>query len=64
MNVVLRQEAGMAISEIHSNISTLEADYLTKKQGIDEEFAKSRGFLEVAKTHYITSSGAKLTKRQ
>lgn len=63
VNVVLRQEAMVEISAIHSSISTLEADYLTKKQAIDESFAMSEGYAELSATHYITPHGGKVSKR-
>lgn len=62
VNVVLRQEATVEIATIHSRISELEADYFSRKQSVDAQFATEEGFTALSATHYITSSGGKLSK--
>lgn len=62
VNVVLRQEAMVEISNLHSAISEREAEYFTRKQSLDIAFAKSEGFTDLSSKRYITEEGGKVVR--
>jgi hypothetical protein len=52
--IALREEASLSIRTLSSEVSALEASYLSRKQGVTEELVASLGFSSVAHPVYIT----------
>jgi hypothetical protein len=51
--IALREEHAMRVRALSSEVSQLEAAYLSKKQGVSTELAFSLGFVSVANPLYI-----------
>lgn len=66
VNVVVREEIELQIAEVNSNLSLLELDYITKKDAINMQLARARGFKAISKKTFVnrgTLVGRSLTQR-
>ena len=54
INVIVREEIGNDITFVSSIISGLETEYISHKNVINMEFAKSNGFVSLANKEFIT----------
>ncbi len=53
VNVIVRQELVNKIASVHSSLSTLEAEYLAKKNTISIERAHALGFHAVGEKRFV-----------
>ena len=56
MNVVLRKELEMERAEVHTRLSALEEEYLTKVAAIDRAHAEALGLVPLAQKRFVTVS--------
>lgn len=54
VHTVIRQETEYAIAQAHSEVSTLETQYLTRQKAITKELALDSGFAPVSDKVYAT----------
>ncbi len=61
VNVVLREELDRKVAQTHSQVATLEAIYLQKKDAIDFARAEASGFAPVKDKEFVTRQGLSLS---
>jgi len=54
INVIVREEINGDVAAVNSTISELEAKYITHKDAIGIEFARSAGFKNLAEKKFVT----------
>ena len=67
MNVLVREEIGQSIADLHSYIGELESEYLALKDSITPALAYDLGFIDTVEKTFVTRktlSGRGLTFNQ
>lgn len=54
INVVVREETEIRIAEVNSGLSELELSYLDKKNDINLQFAREKGFHAISKKDFVS----------
>ncbi len=57
MHVAAREQLSYEIKRLSSEVAQLEAEYLTRTDGITESFAHERGFVAITERSFVESSG-------
>lgn len=60
LHVVMQQEMKRSVSLLHTEISTLEAEYITAQHELSDEIALRSGYVEVGKKIFIDRSDTAL----
>ncbi len=53
MHVAAREELSFEIKRLSSDVARLEAEYLTRTDGITESFARERGYVAVSDRSFV-----------
>lgn len=53
-SIILRQRTEKSISELQSDIGSLETDYLNSKNAVTADLARSKGFREITATKFVS----------
>lgn len=60
MHVVIRQETDQAIKQLHSDIATLEAEYIAAQHTVSADIASLQGFVETGEKIFIKRTPSSL----
>ncbi len=56
MHVAGREDASIRASRLSADVARLESEYLSRTQSITEPYAKTRGFVSIAKRSFVEGS--------